>query len=147
VEVVVACVLMAVLFYGGHAGLGTFARRVGRGDLSADQLQQLTKGSETIAREIREARQIIFPVPGSSSTNRILFFRNFEGEIVAYYYRPDKRELRKAVLVLDQIEPVVDIVVKNLDGAYFSVSALDLVSWGLFVADAGILGSSGRKNQ
>ena len=33
VEVVVACVLMAVLFYGGHAGLGTFARPVGRGDL------------------------------------------------------------------------------------------------------------------
>lgn len=149
VEVMMATLVMGVLIYGTFSGFSNFTGAVSRGDVSLDLLQELSHGSETLARDLRDARQVIYPRPGDAPS-KFLYFRNFEGQIVAYYFfvKDDRRELRRAVLGLNG-NPVEDTrpPARNLTAAYFSVTATGLVSWGLFVNETAVLGSAGRKNQ
>lgn len=149
VEVLIATAVMGVLIYGAFTGLGGFTGAVSRGDVSLDLLQELSHGSESLARDLRDARQVVYPRPGDAPS-KFLYFRNFEGQIVAYYMfvKDARRELRRAVLGLTGT-PVEDArpPARNLTDAYFHVTATGLVSWGLFVNDTAVLGSAGRKNQ
>jgi prepilin-type N-terminal cleavage/methylation domain-containing protein len=147
VESSVAVVVLVMLLYGTYAGLGTFANASRRGDVTLDVLRELSFGSETLGRDIREARQIIHPPPGALPA-RMLFLRNFEGQIVTYYYSANRRELRRATLGLQGL-PTEDPrpPARNLDGAYFTVTDTGLVSWGFFVGETAVLGASARKNQ
>lgn len=147
VEVAVASVVLALVFYGAFNSVKTFTGAVKGGDVSLDRLQELAHGAELLARDVREARQIIHPAPGAPPS-KLLYLRNFDGRIVVFWYSDAARELRRGVLGLDgttmrdQRPPA-----RTLDDAYFSVTNTGLVSWGLFIADTGVLGSAGRKNQ
>ena len=147
VEVAVATLVAGVLLYGAFTGLGNFTGAVSRGDLTLDQLQELNHGAEQLAQDLRDARQIIYPPPGPQAS-KMLYFRNFEGQIVVYYYSDAREELRRAVLGLTGL-PQEDArpPARHLTAAYFSVTPTGLVSWGLFNKETAVLGSAGRKNQ
>lgn len=147
VELVVAMVLGSVLFVSVVGGLRQVARPAGRGTLTLDQMQELTLGSETIEREVRESRRVIYP-RGGDAPSRVMVLRSFEGHIVTYFYDPARRELGRAVLqpasAAGRARPAP---AKDLDGVYFSVTEESLVSWGIFVRDTALLGSARRQNQ
>lgn len=147
IELMVAMVLGAVLFVSAVGGLRSFARPAGRGALTLDQIQELTLGSESIEREVREARLVIHP-GGGDGPSRALVLRTFEGNILTYYYDSARRELGRAVLypgsAAGRAQPAP---ARDLDGVYFSVSAENLVTWGIFVRETALVGSARRQNQ
>lgn len=145
VELVVAMVLGAVLFVSLVGGVRQVARPAGRGALTLDQMQELTLGSETVERDVREARRVIYPRPGDPPA-RVLVFRDFEGRLVTYFYDEKLRELSRAVLY-PATAAARSRPARDLDGVSFSVSNEELVSWGLFVRETALLGSARRQNQ
>ena len=145
----VALVVAGVVIAGALAGVRFFTRPAGRGDLTLDQLAALSVGGENLDRDLRQARQIIYPAPGAAPT-RVLYLRDFEGALVAYYYNPTARQLRRARFDLTgagiPTEPLRPPA-SDLDGAYFSVSNTGLVSWALYSPGRFLMGSVRRVNQ
>jgi prepilin-type N-terminal cleavage/methylation domain-containing protein len=147
VETVVALAVAAVVVAGAMAGVRYFARPAGRGDVTLDQLAELSLGAENLDRDVRQARQIIYPAPGAAAT-RVLYLRDFEGAVVCYYFNPTARQLRRARFDLAGLpsEPR-RAPASDLDGAYFSVNPNGLVSWALFAPSRMVMGSVRRVNQ
>lgn len=152
VELAIATAAVSVLAFVVWSATHAASRGFARGDLSLDQLGKISQGSELIARDVREARQVIHPAPGALPSP-FLYLRNFEGQIVCWYAMPSpgdpgRRDLRRATLLLQGL-PVDERMpaATGLDGILFSQTASGVVSWGMFVADGAVLGAAGRKNQ
>jgi len=149
IELVVALVIGSVVLYGVVAGVRFFTRPTEKAELTLDQIRGLQLGAEKLDRDLRDARQIIYPTPGASPS-RILYFRDFTGSIVAYYFNPPGRELRRITFALSPSELPTEpqkAPVSDLDDAYFTVNPVGLVSWGLFAPGRVLLGSVKRENQ
>jgi prepilin-type N-terminal cleavage/methylation domain-containing protein len=147
VELAVAMVVGSVIFVCVVGGVRSVARPGGRSMLTLDQMQELTIGSETIEREVREARRVIHPAPGDPPS-RALVLRTFGGHIVTYFYDSARRELAQATLSPSNVAGRArQAPAHDLDGVYFSVSREDLVTWGIFVRETAVLGSARRQNQ
>ena len=145
VETLVAVATAGVLIAGMAAGVRFFTRPMGDGALTLDAVQDLTLGTESIERDVREARRIIWPKPGDEPA-RSLFLRTFEGKIATWYYDAKKKQLVRAVVSPeDALEPPRRI--GELDGVYFACNRDGLVSWGLFVRENGLMGAARRQNQ
>ena len=147
IETIVALAVASVVIVGALAGIKYFTQPSGRGDVTLDQLAELSLGAENLDRDLRQARQIIYPEPGAAPT-RLLYLRDFEGAIVSYYYNPTARQLRRVRFDLvglpsERPKPPAS----DLDGVFFSVSANGLVSWALFAPQRMVMGSVRRVNQ
>ena len=153
VEVCVAAAAVAVLGYVVWAAVHSAAGAYAKGEVSLDQLARISSASERIARDVREARQLIHPAPGAAPTP-FVFLRNFEGQFVCWYTtpdpkHPDKLELRRALLTAGTGLPAAERVAAayGLDGMRFAQNDTGLMSWGMFAGDSAVLGAAGRKNQ
>jgi type II secretory pathway pseudopilin PulG len=144
VELTVALLVGALVLGGGIQSVHYFTRPAAATDLTVDRLEAFQRGAEKLERELREARAIIYPTAGGT-TSRFVYVRTFEGPIVVWYYSPAQRALRRVQLdhlglaVEDQRPPVPD-----LDGAYFAVNSVGLVSYALFTPGMEVIGAVRR---
>lgn len=147
VETVVALVIAVVVIGGGAAAIRFYTRPAQQNDVTLDQLAELQISAEGLTRDLRQARQIIYPSPGDP-TSRLLYYRDFEGGLCAYYFDTGARRLGRVRFSLSGVA-TEDRRGKSadLDGAYFSVNANGLVSWGLIAGERVLLGSVRRVNQ
>lgn len=147
VETVVALAIAGVVFAGAAAGVKYFTRPAAANEVTLDQLQALQGASEALSRDLRQARQIIYPEPGQPAA-RALYLRDFEGAIFAYVFDPGSKKLRRVRFSLTGL-PSEDRVgiASELTGAYFSVNANGLVSWAITAPSRMLMGSVRRVNQ
>lgn len=147
VEVALAALIMALLACGVYSASHSLTRVFKRDNVTLDRVAALTLGAERIAQDVREARQIVYPLPDGPVTP-FLILRAFDGQLVCYHYRPALKQLQRTALTLAG-PPVPDPApaARDLDGVQFGHKATGLVSFGLFAGEATILASAGRKNQ
>ncbi|HOT28816.1 MAG TPA: hypothetical protein PLU72_11550 [Candidatus Ozemobacteraceae bacterium] len=130
VEILVGAAIFAVIM--GIVGSWFFAQKRQQEQFlriteSQDRMQQaLWK----IIQEVKTGRQIIWPrlnADKSPRTDSRMVFKNFRGEIAAYYYVPSAREIRRCLIPNGPGLPVVDPtpIGRGIDGASFTVMAVD----------------------
>lgn len=147
VETVVALAIAGVMVAGTSASIRYFTRPAAANEVTLDQLQALQVASETLSRDLRQARQIIWPEPGQPAA-RAVYLRDFEGAIHAYVYDPNAKSLRHVRFSLTGLPNEDRVgVASELTGAYFSVNASGLVSWALTAPSRMLMGSVRRVNQ
>lgn len=147
VELVIGLLLLSLFFYGAFQGVTFFTRPIARGDPALDLAQEMCVGTESIERELRESRRIIFPKAGGPEA-RTLVYRDFDGRIMAFCHDPVKGELSLAQLYPAPPAPGTPRrLSKMLDRVYFTVSLEGLTTWGLFSGETGVFGSSRRQNR
>lgn len=147
VETLVALAVAGVVIAGAMAGTKFFTKPTGKYEVTLDQLKELALGAENLDRDLREARQIVYPTPGAAPS-RVLYLRAFDGSLVSYYYAPTLRQLRRARFELNGVPTEArPPPARDLDGAWFSVTDTGLVSWALFSPGRMLMGSVRRENQ
>ena len=146
VEAAVALGIAGMIVVGSLAAMRFFTRPAGQADVTLDQLAALSLGAESLDRDLRQARQIIWPEPNAAPA-RALYVRDFDGTLYAYYFDPNKRQLRRARFSLTGLVSDASPRATDLDGALFSVNANGLVSWALYAPGRMLIGSVRRVNQ
>ena len=147
VESMLALGLLAVLAYLASSAVRPSARGARSTEVDLDQLQGLQLAVTALERDVRECREVVFPVPGGPSS-RTLIFRDFEGRLVSYYFLPETRELRRAVMDLAGTASEVDWTPrKDVEGAYFSTVRPGVVAWGFFGSGLALLGGAAKENR
>lgn len=146
-ETVVALGIAGLVIVGAMAGVRFFADPTHRAEVTLGELAELSRGAETLDRELRQARQIIYPEPGKPAS-RVIYYRDFDGFVFAFYYDSAHRQLRRARFSLSGPVTQPDRPpASELEGATFSVNDDGLVSWALFAPSRLLMGSVRRINQ
>lgn len=147
VESVFALGLLGILGFLAFAAMRPAARGARTTEVDLDQMQALQLATTALERDVRECREVVFPVAGGPSS-RTLIFRDFEGRLVSYYFLPETRELRRAVMDLAGAASEAEWVPrKDVEGAYFSTVRPGMVTWGFFGSGVALLGGAAKENR
>jgi hypothetical protein len=144
VEMALAVLIMVGLAYGTYSSSHAVTRAFSKSDLTLDRVTEVATGAEKLAQEIREARDLLYPPPGSTVSS-FLVLRNFEGDVVTWRFAGT--DLTRTVAGLAGPAPDARPAARRLDGVRFGQPAPGLITFGLFAGEASVLSAAARRTR